>query len=168
MINKSEPKPNKDDSGKWNFHFVLGMDGSLCQVWVFGKEKDILEIEEKIIEEQYFLFWGEYKIREKYSSKFKCTNDWAVYLDSKCRRFDTVIKSRKYLVSEDSKSEELEIFADRFEPPSKKGKKLKKMREHNAARKKLELQPGQRNSGKFQRFQRVQKIQTYPVKKAQL
>ena len=157
VINKSEPKPNKDDSGKWNFHFVLGMDGSLCQVWVFGNEKDILEIEGKIIEEQYFLFWGEYKIRERYSSKFKCTNDWAIYLDSKCRRFDTVKKSRKYLVSEDSKSEEREIFADRFKPPSKKGKKLRKMKEHNAAKKKLELQTGQRKITEFGKLSGVSK-----------
>ena len=92
------------------------MEGSLVQVWVFGQENEILEIEEKILEDQYYLFWGEFKIREKYSSKFNCTNDWAIYLDSKCRNFDLDLKSRKYLISEDSKSEEREIFADRFKP----------------------------------------------------
>ena len=43
------------------------MEGSLVQVWTFGIEKVVKEIENKIIEDEYFIFWGDYKIQDKYS-----------------------------------------------------------------------------------------------------
>ena len=66
VIEKREAKKN-NDNGDWNFHFILGMEGSLVQVWTFGIEKVVKEIENKIIEDEYFIFWGDYKIQDKYS-----------------------------------------------------------------------------------------------------
>ena len=79
------------------------------------------------------MFWGSYSIRECYSSKIKSTYDWADCLQSNCNKFDRVIKSRKYQVSKDSKSEDRELFAEKFKPAPRKGVKiLKKKKEHNA------------------------------------
>jgi len=93
------------------------------QVWVFGPEEEVIEMDKKIIEEQYYLFLGLFKVQDKYTLKLKHNNDWAVYLQSNCGKFDVVKKSREYL-SDDSKYEEHEIFSDKFKPAEKKGKKL--------------------------------------------
>ena len=76
--------------------------------------------------EEYYVFWGDYNVREKYTSKFKSNSDWAIYLPGKCNKFDLVKKSREYLESEDSISEEKERFADQFKPASRKGRQAKK------------------------------------------
>ena len=55
-----------------------------------------------------------------------------VYLQSNCNKFGRVIKSRKYHVLEDSKSEDRELFAEKFKPAPRKGVKIvKKKKEHN-------------------------------------
>ena len=105
IVDKNEPRQNNDGK-KWNLHFILGMDGELVQFWVFGSETEVKEMNRKLEPEEYYLFWGEYNIKEKYSSKFKSTNDWAVYLNVNCSKFDRVKRSRQYLSGEDSKSEE--------------------------------------------------------------
>ena len=133
MIEKTEPRQNSNDANKkWNFHFILGMEGELVQFWVFGPEQKTKEMSSKTLQEEYYLFWGLYSIRECYSSKFKSTNDWGVYLQSNCNKFGRVIKSRKYHVLEDSKSEDRELFAEKFKPAPRKGVKIvKKKKEHN-------------------------------------
>ena len=35
VTDKREPKPNADGEN-WNLHFIMGIEGSLTQVWVFG------------------------------------------------------------------------------------------------------------------------------------
>ena len=128
----NEPRQNNDHK-KWNLHFILGMEGELVQCWVFGTEEEIKEIAKKLQPEEYYLFWGDFKIKEKYSSKFKSTNDWSIYLSSSCNKFDKIRRSRQYLDSEDSKSEDLEKFAKKFQTAPRKGSKiLKKKKEHNA------------------------------------
>ena len=132
VVDINEPRQNNDPK-KWNLHFILGMEGELVQCWVFGTEEEIREIAKKLQPEEYYLFWGDFKIKEKYSSKFKYTNDWAIYLSSSCNKFDKIRRSRQYLDSEDSKSEDLEKFADKFQTAPRKGSKiLKKKKEHNA------------------------------------
>ena len=69
----------------------------------FRPSGKVKEMSKKILEDQYYLFWGEYKVQDKHSSKFKYNNEWAVYLQSNCGKFKVVKKSREYLVSEDSK-----------------------------------------------------------------
>ena len=88
--------------------------------------------------EEYYVFWGDYNVREKYTSKFKSNSDWAIYLPGKCNKFDLVKKSREYLESEDSISEEKERFADQFKPASRKGRQAKKMKEHSSEKKLLD------------------------------
>ena len=132
IVDKNEPRQNNNGK-KWNLHFILGMDGELVQCWVFGSETEVKEMNKKLEQEEYYLFWGEYNIKGKYSLKFKSTNDWAVYLNSNSSKFDRVKHSRQYLSGEDSKSEECEIFAEKFHPAPKTGKKiLRKKKEHNA------------------------------------
>lgn len=114
------------------------MEGTLVQVWVFGTNEEEESIEKRIITEEYYVFWGDYNVREKYTSKFKSNSDWAIYLPGNCNKIDLVKKSREYLESEDSISEEREKFADRFKPAIRKGRRgKKKMVEHSAAKKKL-------------------------------
>ena len=148
IVDKNEPRQNNDGK-KWNLHFILGMDGELVQFWVFGSETEVKELNKKLEPEEYYLFWGEYNIKEKYSSKFKSTNDWAVYLNVNCSKFDRVKRSRQYLSGEDSKSEEREVFAEKFQPAPKTGKKiLRKKKEHNA-RHKVHLDKTQPKITKF-------------------
>ena len=132
IVDKNEPRQNNNGK-KWNLHFILGMEGELVQFWVFGTETEVKEMNKKLELEEYYLFWGDYNIKEKYSSKFKSTNDWAVYLNVNCSKFDRVKRSQQYLSGEDSKSEERELFAEKFHPAPKTGKKiLRKKKEHNA------------------------------------
>ena len=135
IVDKGEVKTKSTDASTSHFHFILGMEGSLVQVWVFGSDEEVKAIEKKIHTEEYFLFWGDYKVRDKYTSKFKSNSEWAIYLPGNCNKFDIVKKSRVYLESEDSISEEREIFADRFKPAVKKGRKAKRMKEHSSAKK---------------------------------
>ena len=69
IINKREAKQNNDNE-MWNFHCIVGMGGELVQLWSFGPQKEIQEIDATIIEDEYYLFWGDYSIREKYSTRF--------------------------------------------------------------------------------------------------
>ena len=138
VVDKGEIKTKSSDANTSHFHFILGMEGTLVQVWVFGSNEEVEAIEKRIITEEYYVFWGDYNVREKYSSKFKSNSDWAIYLPGKCNKFDLVKKSREYLESEDSISEEREKFADRFKPATRRGRRgIKKMKEHSTARKKL-------------------------------
>ena len=127
IVDKGEVKIKSTDANTSHFHFILGMEGSLVQVWVFGSDEEVKAIEKK--------FWGDYKVRDKYTSKFKSNSEWAIYLPGNCNKFDIVKKSRVYLESEDSISEEREIFADRFKPAVKKGRRAKRMKEHSSAKK---------------------------------
>ena len=68
------------------------------------------EFASKIILDEYFVFWGDYSVREKYASKFAVTNDWAVYFNSSCRKFGKVTRSRAYCNVDDAKSEDRESF----------------------------------------------------------
>jgi hypothetical protein len=154
IINKREAKQNNDNE-MWNFHCIVGMGGELVQMWSFGTQKEIQEIDASIIEDEYYFFGGDYSIREKYSTRFKHTNDWAIYLSSKCRKFDRIKKSRKYVTEEGSKSEEREVFAEKFKPATKKGKKVGRKTEHTAKLKKKELDPGQRKITEFGRTDRI-------------
>ena len=36
--------------------------------------------------EEYYASWGDYNVREKYTSKFKSNSDWAIYLPGKCNK----------------------------------------------------------------------------------
>lgn len=132
IIDMNEPRQNNDPN-KWNLHLILGMERKLVQCWAVGTEDEIKEISKKIQLEEYCKFRGDFKIKEKYSSKFKFNNDWAIYLSSTCNKFDKIRRSRQYLDSEDSKSVDLEKFADKFQTAPRKGSKvLMKKQEHNA------------------------------------
>ena len=139
----------------WNFHCIVGMGGELVQLWSFSPQKEIQEIEDNIIKDEYYLFWGDYSVREKYSTRFKNTNDWAIYLSSKCRKFERIKKSRMYVTEEGSKSEEREIFAEKFNPAVKKGRKVGRKTEHSAKLKKKEQDPGQRKITEFGKMDRI-------------
>ena len=84
------------------------MERQLVQCQAFWTEEEIKEISKKIQLEEYYLFRGDFKIKEKYSSKFKFNNDWAIYLSSTCNKFVQAGRSRQYLDSEASKSVDLE------------------------------------------------------------
>ena len=148
IADKNEPRQNTSDSTKWNLHFILGMEGHLVQCWIFGSETEIKEINQKLQVEEYYLFWGDYNVKAKYSSKFKHTNDWALYFSSKCNKFDQVKRTRNYIESDDSKSEDREIFADKFKSAPKRGKKVLKKKEHNA-RMKAKLDVSQKKITEF-------------------
>jgi len=75
------------------------MERQLVQSQAFWTEDEIKEISKKIQLEEYYLFRGDFKIKEKY---------WAIYLSSTCNKFDKTGRSRQYLDSEDSKSVDLE------------------------------------------------------------
>ena len=66
----------------WNLHFIIGKDGEMVQAWVFGPEDQVKSFTEKISQDDYFVFWGDYSVKEKYASKFASTHDWAVYFKS--------------------------------------------------------------------------------------
>ena len=89
IVDKGKVKIKSTDANTSHFHFILGMEGSLVQVWVFGSDEEVKAIEKK--------FWGDYKVRDKYTSKFKSNSEWAIYLPGNCNKFDIVKKSRLYL-----------------------------------------------------------------------
>ena len=62
------------------------MEGSLVQIWVFGSNEEVRSIEKRIMTEEYYASWGDYNVREKYTSKFKSNSDWAIYLPGKCNK----------------------------------------------------------------------------------
>ena len=128
----TEPRQNTNDPSKWNLHFILGMDGQLTQCWIFGAETEIKEMSKSLEVEEYYLFWGDFTIKDKYSSKFKHTNDWAMYIQGASNKFGRIKRTRVYIESGDSKSEEREKFAEKFQPAPRKGKVLKKKKEHDA------------------------------------
>ena len=55
-------------------------------------------------------------------------------------------------MSDDSKSEERELFAEKFKPAERKRRKCKKISEHTAARKMKELDPSQPKITEFGRL----------------
>ena len=48
IVEAREPKENSN--GTWNFHFIIGKNGVLVQVWVFGPKDDIQKFSERIRE----------------------------------------------------------------------------------------------------------------------
>ena len=60
----TEPRQNTNDPNKWNLHFVLGMEGQLTQCWVFGTETEIKEMSASLEIEEYYLFWGDFTIKD--------------------------------------------------------------------------------------------------------
>ena len=49
----------------WNLHFIIGKDGEMVQAWVFGPEDQVKSFTEKISQDDYFVFWGDYSVKEK-------------------------------------------------------------------------------------------------------
>ena len=74
---------------------------------MFGPKDQIKSFGEKISLDDYYLFWGDYSVKEKYASKFASTSDWAVYFKSDCNKLPKVSVSRAYLKEKNSKSEVL-------------------------------------------------------------
>ena len=60
----TEPRQNTNDPNKWNLHFILGMEGQLTQCWVFGTETEIKEMSASLEIEEYYLFWGDFTIKD--------------------------------------------------------------------------------------------------------
>ena len=59
------PKQNNGDNINWNLHFIIGKDGEMIQAWVFGPEDQVKSFTEKISQDDYFVFWGDYSVKEK-------------------------------------------------------------------------------------------------------
>ena len=69
---RRDPKQNNGENGSWNFHFVLGKERELVQVWVFGPESQVKVFTSKIILDKYFVFWGQYSVPENKCIKICC------------------------------------------------------------------------------------------------
>ena len=144
IVESRDPKENSN--GTWNFHFILGKNGVLVQVWVFGSKDEIHSFADKIRVDEYFVFWG-YTVKEnKYSTNLTSTSEWGMVIPCNSTKFDRVKVTKIYQQPEPCYSEEQEVFSHTFRQagPSRKLKKRERKKEHSYKEKKRLLDTSQK------------------------
>ena len=114
-----------------HFHFILGKNGVLVQVWVFGSKTDIDKFSELIRVDEYFVFWG-YSVKlNKYTSNLTSTSECGMVIPS--NKFERITVTKIYQKAEDLYSEEQEIFSSSFRQasPTVKHPRRERKREHS-------------------------------------
>ena len=77
------PRLNSIEQKGWNLCFKLGRKGETIQVWAFGSETKVKNLNQSIIIDSYLVYWGNYVISPKTSKNLNPTSDWVIKIPTK-------------------------------------------------------------------------------------
>jgi len=77
------PRLNSSEQKGWNLCFKLGRKGESIQVWAFGSETEVKNLNQFIIVDSYLVYWGNYVISPKSSKNLNPTSDWVIKIPNK-------------------------------------------------------------------------------------
>ena len=125
------PRLNTNEQRSWNLCFKS------VQVWAFGSEPEIKNLDRQINIDSYIVYWGNYSVSPKTSNNLSPTSDWIIKIQPKL----TCIGQVKLIVSKTSidgedKSVEKEEFSAKFQQPAKyPAKKMAKEKKYEEKKK---------------------------------
>ena len=130
------PRLNANEQKSWNLCFKLGRKGESVQVWAFGSESEIKNLDKQINIDSYIVYWGHYGISPKTSNNLSPTSDWIIKIQPKVSCIGQVkLIVSKTSVDEEDKNVDKEQFSAKFQQPAKYPAK-KTAREKNYEEKK--------------------------------
>ena len=130
------PRLNANEQKSWNLCFKLGRKGESVQVWAFGSESEIKNLDKQINIDSYIVYWGHYGISPKTSNNLSPTSDWIIKIQPKVSCIGQVkLIVSKTSVDEEDKNVDKEQFSAKFQQPAKYPAK-KMAREKNYEEKK--------------------------------
>ena len=124
------PRLNSSEQKGWNLCFKLGRKGESIQVWAFGTETEIKNLNKSIIIDSYMVYWGNYVISPKTSKNLNPTSDWIIKIPTKtsCMGKVSIVMSKiEEKVEEDRSTKE--SFSAKFQQPSKTAAAKKRRKE---------------------------------------
>ena len=74
VIETQGPHLNSNEQKSWNFCFKLGRRGETVQVWSFGSELEMRNLDKIIQIELYTVYWGSYTTSSKISNNLNPTS----------------------------------------------------------------------------------------------
>ena len=83
VIETLGPHLNSNEQKSCNFCFKLGRRGETVQVWSFGSELEMRNLDKIIQIELYTVYWGSYTTSSKISNNLNPTSDWIAKITPK-------------------------------------------------------------------------------------
>ena len=90
IVENLGPRLNSNEKKSWNLCFKVERKGESVQVWSFGTEQEIKNLNEKIKIDLYMVFWGNYTVSPKISNNLNPTSDWVIKIPAKLNCLETV------------------------------------------------------------------------------
>jgi len=118
---RKESELNTNEQKSWNLCFKVGRRGESVQVWAFGSESEIKNLDKQIKIDSYIVYWGNYGISPKTSNNLSPTSDWVMKIQLKlsCIGQVKLIVSKTGVCDEEEKNVFKQQFSAKLQQPAK-------------------------------------------------
>jgi len=148
IVENLGPRLNSNEKKSWNLCFKVERKGESVQVWSFGTEQEIKNLNQKVQIDSYMVFWGNYTVSSKTSNNLNPTSDWVVKIPAKLNCLERVklIVSKTQLSASGVSSIDpsKEKFASQFEQAKKIPAKKRREEHSYEDKKRIKLEKTQK------------------------